>query len=147
MNEIQKSESIKNLATAQMKMQKELKNLDLNAKGFNYKYTSLDNLLEYARNILSKHGLSFLQMPIGSDTTIGLETIYMHESGEWISSKMESPIGAMKGLNVYQSSGSAITYFRRYALMSFMGVFGEEDKDASDKVFSNKKINSNDLPF
>jgi len=147
MNEIQKSESIKNLATAQMKMQKELKNLDLNAKGFNYKYTSLDNLLEYARNILSKHGLSFLQMPIGSDTTIGLETIYMHESGEWISSKMESPIGAMKGLNVYQSSGSAITYFRRYALMSFMGVFGEEDKDASDKVFNNKKINSNDLPF
>ena len=64
---------------------------------------------------------------------------------------LESPIGGMKGMNVYQSSGSAITYFRRYALMSFLGVFGEEDLDASDKGKAPKPkamtIQSDDLPF
>lgn len=146
-----KSESIKNLSAAQVKMQKELRNLELNAQGFNYKYASLDQLLEYARKICTKHGLSFVQNPIGTETTIGLETIYMHESGEFLMGYLESPIGGMKGMNVYQSSGSAITYFRRYALMSFLGVFGEEDLDASDKGRAPKpkamSVQSDDLPF
>ena len=154
---MERSERIKNLAIAQMKMQKELRNLELNAQGFNYKYASLDHLLNYARQMCSKYGLSFVQNPIGTETTIGIETIYMHESGEFLVGNLESPIGGMKGMNVYQSSGSAITYLRRYALMSFLGVFGEEDIDAKGfdvyekkskpKTAKPKTIESDELPF
>ena len=117
LNQPRSIESIKNLAIAQMKMQKELRNLDLNAQGFGYKYASLDHLLNYARKMCSKYGLSFVQNPIGTETTIGVETIYMHESGEFLVGNLESPIGGMKGKNVYQSSGAAITYLRRYSLI------------------------------
>ena len=70
-------------------------------------------------------------MPVGSDNEIGVETLYMHTSGEWIRSAVCSPIVESKQMNVYQSVGSAITYFRRYSLSAFVGIASDEDNDVA----------------
>ena len=80
------SESIKNLATAQVKIQQEISDMPKDSKGYGYDYTSYDALVKYLRPLLTKHGVSFVQMPVGSDSEIGVETLYMHTSGEWIRS-------------------------------------------------------------
>jgi len=130
------SESIKNIATAQLALQSEIKDIAKDSTGYGYNYTSFDKLVQYLRPLLSKHGISFVQMPASSEydddtPRIGLTTLYMHTSGEWIRTTMLSPILDSKGMNMYQSIGSAITYFRRYSLSSFVGIASEEDIDAS----------------
>ena len=125
------SDSIKNIAKAQCSLQSEIKDINKDAKGYGYKYTSLDALVKYLRPLLTKNGLSFMQMPKGDDSTVGLETIFMHESGEWIESSVYAPIADLKGMNTYQSIGSAITYLRRYSLSAFVGIASDEDNDAS----------------
>ena len=136
---IQKSESIKSLASAQLALQKEIKDISKDSTGYGYKYTSFDKLVQYLRPLLAKHGISFIQMPDGTAGSIGLTTLYMHISGEWIANTVLCPIAEHKGMNAYQSVGSAITYFRRYSLASFVGIASEEDVDATN---ANKKDNN-----
>ena len=143
-NQLQ-SESIKNLAEAQLAVQKEIKDISKDSKGYGYNYTSFDKLVQYLRPLLGKHGLSFVQMPIGDSSSVGVKTMYMHaESGEWISCEIKSPIAESKGMNTYQSIGSAITYFRRYSLSSFVGIAIEEDVEASSKQ---KKYEGDEQPW
>ena len=138
------SESIKNIAAAQLKVQKEIKDISKDSTGYGYKYTSFDKLVQYLRPLLTKHGISFVQMPVGDDKQVGLQTIYMHaESGEWITNSIKSPIAESKGMNTYQSIGSAITYFRRYSLSSFVGIASEEDADAASKESPGRKPTTN----
>ena len=125
------SESIKNLAEAQVKVQKEIKDIGKDSEGYGYKYTSYDTLVKYLRPLLTKYGLSFVQMPVGNDGEIGVQTIYMHTSGEWITSVVKSPIVDSKQMNIYQSVGAAITYFRRYSLSAFVGIASDEDNDVA----------------
>lgn len=126
-----KSESITELAKAQSAMQAELMDIAKDSKGYGYKYTSLDALVKYLRPLLSKHGLSFLQTPIGGDGQIGVETIWMHSSGEWIESRFVSNVESLKGMNLYQAVGSAITYYRRYSIASFCGIASDDDMDGT----------------
>tara|TARA_Y100000310_G_C20638748_1_gene792689 strand:+ start:525 stop:995 length:471 start_codon:yes stop_codon:yes gene_type:complete len=144
---IDKSESIQNIAKAQLALQKEIKDISKDATGYGYNYTSFDKLVQYLRPLLASHGISFIQMPTSQvgwhgdkgAEMIGLRTLYMHSpSGEWISETVYSPILEQKGMNIYQSIGSAITYFRRYSLSSFAGIASEEDIDASPKTKQNK---------
>ena len=125
------SESIKNLASAQVKVQQEIKDIGKDSEGYGYKYTSYDTLVKYLRPLLTKYGLSFVQMPVGNDSEIGVQTIYMHTSGEWITSVVKSPIVDSKQMNIYQSVGAAITYFRRYSLSAFVGIASDEDNDVA----------------
>ena len=125
------SDSIKNLAVAQANVQKEIEDIAKDSEGYGYKYTSYDALVKHLRPLLTKHGISFIQMPVGHDNQIGVRTVYMHTSGEWISSVVLSPIVESRQMNVYQSVGSAITYFRRYSLSAFVGIASDEDNDAS----------------
>ena len=143
------SESIKNIAAAQLKVQKEIKDISKDSTGYGYKYTSFDKLVQYLRPLLAKHGISFIQMPVGDKYddgkgTVGLQTLYMHaESGEWITNAIKSPVAESKGMNQYQSIGSAITYFRRYSLSSFVGIASEEDADAASKESPGRKPTTN----
>tara|TARA_A100001391_G_scaffold339_3_gene803 strand:+ start:5777 stop:6430 length:654 start_codon:yes stop_codon:yes gene_type:complete len=123
------SSSIAKLALAQTKVQKEIKDLPKESKGFAHKYTTFDKLVQYLRPILSKHGISFIQMPCGDNENVGVITLYMHTSGEYISSKVETQI--IQAQNKYQSMGSAITYFKRYSLASFVGIASDEDTDGN----------------
>jgi len=91
---------------------------------FRNRYASLSNIIEAVTPHLNAAGLSIIQMP----TTEGLNTMLLHESGEYISSV--SAIAAKDPMNP-QVVGSAITYARRYALGSVLSLNIDEDDDAT----------------
>ena len=131
------SESIKNLASALIQAQSEISNLYPSAKGYGYDYVPLEQIIDMLKGVLPRYKLAYIQMPYGgeSGTTVGLTTRIVHESGEWLEETAEFPVTDMKGVNATQKAGAAITYFRRYALLSAFGITGDKDVDASDKAF------------
>ena len=124
---MQKSESIKNLATALVKFQGEVSSIKKKAKNpfFKSSYATLADVLTTIREPLINNGLTFSQFPSGDGA---LTTIIMHaESGEWMSDEVRmSPVK-----NDPQALGSAITYMRRYALASVLGLNIEDDDDGN----------------
>ena len=85
---MQKSESIKELATALNKAQAEMSGAKKGANNpfFKSKYADLNAVVDAVRIPFSENGLSYSQFPIMEDNKVGVETILMHESGEWMSS-------------------------------------------------------------
>lgn len=130
-----KSESIKNLALALCKFQSNIGKVKKEATNpfFKSKYASLANILDVIQKPLADAGLSFAQFPDAD----GLTTILMHESGEWIESIYSMPVAK---INDPQAMGSAITYARRYALGSILGLNIDEDDDAEKAMQRNAKV-------
>lgn len=132
---MEKSESIKNLATALCNFQSAV---DVIKKGninpfFKSKYASLSDILDIIREPLAANGLSFAQFP---KDRYGLDTILMHTSGEWISASYEMEPTKKDP----QGAGSVITYQRRYALGAILGLQIDEDDDANKASEPPKKI-------
>ena len=125
-----KSESIKELAVALVKFQGEVTNPKSVADNpfFKSKYAPLDEVLNTIRPILSKHGLSVIQAPSTEDEHIVITTILIHESGEFIEPE---PLKLKMDKVSAQGAGSSITYARRYALSSILGIASEEDDDGN----------------
>jgi hypothetical protein len=97
-------------------------------KAYNYSYADMPAIIKIINPLLSKYGLGFTQPIVG----ITLETILFHiESGETISSSIEIRYDIeLKGQNSFQTLGSQITYLRRYALSSLLGLVTDKDTDA-----------------
>lgn len=93
---------------------------------FKNKYVPLEELLQTVVPILNKHNFVLLQMPcvIGEEPALGYKLL--HVSGESISETML----LMVGKDDPQGQGSAITYARRYSLMSLLGLTADVDDDA-----------------
>ena len=127
------SPSIKNLAKAMVKANAIGSTIETNADGYGYKYTSLDYLLSKIKPELQKLGLCFIQTPCGGGGEVGLRTMLIHESGEYICSSFTCPIIDSKQNNIYQSAGTAITYLRRYSVLSFLNLMHGEDSDGALK--------------
>jgi hypothetical protein len=94
------------------------------------KYATLADVWEACRDPLSAHGLAVVQTtePHGKDG-VCVRTLLVHESGEWISSRLFLPVSKPDA----QGFGSALTYARRYALASMVGVCPDDD-DANAAV-------------
>jgi hypothetical protein len=107
-------------------------------QGYGYSYADLPAIFEVINPLLKKYNLGFTQ-PIMGDT---IKTIIFHtESGETIESLTEIPKGVtLKGMNDYQVLGSAITYLRRYALSSILGLVTDKDTDASGEQTKPAKV-------
>jgi possible recombination protein, phage associated len=123
---MERSESIKEIANALCKFQQEVGKVKKDSKNpyFKSKYASLADILDVIQKPLSECGLSIMQMPKGDNE---LETILMHNSGEWIlSSYVMRPVK-----NDPQSIGSCITYQRRYAIGSILNLNIDDDDDAN----------------
>lgn len=87
---------------------------------FKSKYADLSSILEAIADPLQEAKLTFVQFPSGQ---YGLTTLLMHESGEWVRAEYE-----MKpSKDDPQGRGSALTYQRRYALCSILGLNTEDD--------------------
>ena len=126
------SETTQALFSALVKARGEVKNLYPDAKGYGYQYVPLEAIIDHLRDVLPKHGLSYIQLPAGGDSqSVGLSTRIIHESGEWVEETATFPITDMKGVNKSQAAGAAITYFRRYGLASAFGISGDKDTDAN----------------
>ncbi len=121
-----KSESIVKLSAALCKFHGAMGKVGKDSVNphFRNKYASLSNIIEAVTPHLNAVGLTVVQMP----TTEGLETLLLHESGEYISSL--STIAAKDPMNP-QAVGSAITYARRYAMGAVLSLNIDEDDDAN----------------
>lgn len=123
-----------NLFKALAAAQGTLTNPTKDTEGYNYKYATLDQVIDILREVLPQHGLCYMQNPIpAGDGQVSIQTIVGHESGEHISSVLTMPIVENGRNNSAQNYGGTLTYIRRYALTSVFGLATEEDGDAKGK--------------
>ena len=120
-----KSESIKNLATALHKAQGQIKHAIKDAANpfFRSKYADLVSVWDAIRDAFQANGLSISQMPDMDGDKPVLVSILMHVSGEYL----ESRILLNPAKNYPQGIGSCISYYRRYSLQSIAGVCADDD--------------------
>ena len=124
------SDELKNIAKALAKFQADIKDpaRDKDNPYFKSKYVALDGLLDAVRPVLATNGLSFIQSPVSNGQDMGVTTLLMHDSGEWIES---DPFVLHAVKNDPPACGSAITYARRYSLSAVLGVAWDDDDDAN----------------
>jgi hypothetical protein len=138
-----KTDTIKELAIALSKAQSEMPPAQMNATNpfLKNKYADLGSIIKTAKPVLAKHGLSYSQLPVSDNGKIGVTTILMHSSGEWIASTMAMDLGEEKGKSAAQVAGSVITYLRRYSLASVLGMYADEDTDGNAPPTKSKPVN------
>ena len=139
----QSSETIGAIAAALAKAQAQLVNPEKSLVGTirangpggaerSFRYAPLASGLEIVRKTLSQHEIATVQttsidQPAG---IVRLSTVLAHASGEWIAS--DWPVCAINDTAVPHRMGAALTYARRYALFTLVGIAGEDDLDAPD---------------
>jgi hypothetical protein len=128
-----KSESIQALAAALVKAQAKMPMVPFDSTNpfLHNKYASLGAVIQHSRPILAEFGLAVTQIPISEGDSIGIESILLHESGEFISDRLILPVGEEKGKSRAQVAGSIITYLRRYSWASVLGLYADEDTDGN----------------
>lgn len=129
---MQRSESISQLAAALAKAQSVMTGAlrDSENPHFRSRYADLASVWEACREPLSSNGLSVAQLPGITDRgTVTVETVLLHESGEFIGGTIEIPAAKSDA----QAIGSALTYARRYSLAAVVGIAPEDD-DAEGAV-------------
>src|SRR5271168_5316497 len=137
------SESIASLAAALAKAQMLLTNPEKSLTatvrtdrhdepGRTFRYAPLSSGLDIVRKALGQHEIATVQTTaIDQDTqSVSLTTVLAHSSGEWIAS--DWPVCALSEMATPRRMGAALTYARRYALFTLVGIAGEEDLDALD---------------
>ena len=131
------SETIGAIATALAKAQAELTNPEKTLTATiavrngqrTFRYASLATGLDLVRKCLGQHEIAVVQTTGVEHGQITLTTILAHASGEWLSSLW--PVCPMAELSA-QVKGASLTYARRYALFTLVGIAGEDDLDAPD---------------
>lgn len=120
------SESIKELSAAYAKAQPEIEGAakDKSNPAFRSKYADLGNVVDAIKPALGKHSLSFLQIPQEAENAVKIETVLLHASGEWMSLGTVTVPVVKHDAHGY---GSALTYARRYGLLTAFGVAPEDD--------------------
>jgi ERF superfamily len=139
------SETIGTIAAALAKAQAELVNPEKSLIGTiradgpstaerSFRYASLSSGLDIVRKTLSRHEIATVQTTSIDETAglLRLSTVLAHASGEWIAS--DWPVCAISETAVPHRMGTALTYARRYALFTLVGIAGEDDLDAPDLI-------------
>lgn len=127
---MKKSESICDLAKALMLVQASLTpaRRDSTNPYYNSTYADLSSVWESCREILAKNGLCVIQgNSVGAANTLIVETILIHESGQWVQSELCLPLSKADP----QGVGSAMTYGRRYGLAAIVGIVADADDDGN----------------
>ncbi len=147
---------MKNLYKALADFQQEVPVILKETKGYGYEYADWASILKEVNPLMKKHGLGFTQtvdFASNSDRDVSVITtaVFHVETGEKLQSTTLIPQGVvLKGMNDFQVLGSAITYIKRYALSSMLGLVTDKDTDASGEQLPVKKVATNkdtDVPF
>jgi hypothetical protein len=139
------SQSIASLAGALAKAQQELENPEksligsIKSEGTDaaerlFRYASLSSGLDIVRKTLGQHEIATVQTTTIDQQAgiVSLTTMLAHSSGEWIAS--DWPVCAVDDTKEPHRMGAALTYARRYALFTLVGIAGEDDLDAPDLI-------------
>lgn len=107
---------------------------DAHAAERSFRYASLSTGLDIVRKTLSQYEIATVQTTSidESASIVRLSTVLAHASGEWIAS--DWPVCAISDTATPHRMGAALTYARRYALFTMVGIAGEDDLDAPDLV-------------
>src|SRR6266511_203108 len=137
------SESVGALASALAKAQAELVNPEKSLTATirtgapregerTFRYAPLSSGLDIVRKTLGQHEIATIQTTAIDQTSglVNLTTVLAHASGEWIAS--DWPVCPIAEMASPQRMGAALTYARRYALFTLVGIAGEDDLDAPD---------------
>lgn len=137
---MKQSPSIALLAKALVAAQAELKPVTKDATNphFKSKFASYDGIVDTVRPVLAKYKIAFLQGTTTPEsdaesrvTAITVETMLVHESGEFITNAVVIPLAKVDP----QGAGSALTYGRRYSLSALLGLATDEDDDANHATY------------
>jgi ERF superfamily protein len=141
------SASIAALAAALAKAQIELANPEKSLIGTiepqggqggarQFRYAPLSSGLEIVRKTLGQHEIASVQTTAIDQAAgiVNLTTLLAHSSGEWIAS--DWPVCPIAETEQPHRMGAALTYARRYALFTLVGIAGEDDLDAPDLIGS-----------
>lgn len=128
-----KSETIGKLSLALSKAQSEMPEVKKNAQNpfLKNKYADLGAVIEASRGVLAKNELAVTQFPVSDGDKIGVTTLLAHSSGEWLEDTILISATDAKGLSFAQSAGVVISYLRRYAWASILGMYADEDTDGN----------------
>jgi hypothetical protein len=137
------SQSIASLAAALAKAQAELVNPEKSLVATirpdgprgaeqTFRYAPLSSGLDIVRKTLGQHEIATVQTTALDQSAgiVNLTTVLAHSSGEWIAS--DWPVCAISETATPHRMGAALTYARRYALFTLVGIAGEDDLDAPD---------------
>ena len=108
---------------------------------FKSKYADLSAVIQAVKEPFANNGLSYVQFPIEKDGRIGIETILMHDSGEYLSNEFTVQLSKQDA----QGAGSAITYCRRYGLQAVAGIPSEDDD--GNQAGAQRKPNKDDMSW
>jgi hypothetical protein len=156
------SESVAALASALAKAQAQLVNPEKSLTatirtgptgedGRTFRYAPLSSGLDIVRKTLGQHEIATVQTTAIDQTSglVNLTTVLAHASGEWIAS--DWPVCPIADMASPQRMGAALTYARRYALFTLVGIAGEDDLDAPDITACGpavgRALNSRQDPF
>src|SRR5947207_2997546 len=97
-----------------------------------FRYASLSTGLDLVRKSLGRHEIATVQTTSIDEAAglIRLTTTLAHSSGEWVAS--DWPVCPVSETSAAHRMGAALTYARRYALFTLVGIAGEDDLDAPD---------------
>lgn len=133
---MKQSESITKLAAALVQAQADIKGVGKDSVNphFKNRYASLDSIIDMVRPALAKHGLAIVQGATTPHTdeagvvrAFTVETLLVHESGEWILNGAILPLAKADP----QGAGAALTYGRRYSLSALLSISTDEDDDGN----------------
>ena len=139
------SETIGALAAALAKAQAEIQNPEKSLTATivspfpregvrSFRYASLSSGLDLVRKCLGQHEIATVQATTidGNSGLIRLTTTLVHASGEWVSS--DWPVCPVSETAAPHRLGAALTYARRYALFTLVGIAGEDGLDAPEPI-------------
>jgi hypothetical protein len=151
------SPSIASLAAALAKAQAELVNPEKSLTATissghrggpeqSFRYAPLSSGLDIVRKTLGQHEIATVQTTAidQSAGTVNLTTVLAHASGEWIAS--DWPVCAVADTATPRRMGAALTYARRYALFTLVGIAGEDDVDAPDLLPPEQETSKSNEP-
>ena len=140
-----KSETLNELFTAFSLFQNELENASKSKEGHNYKYADLAACIAQCKPLLGAQNLAVTQMLGQINGKQSMTTLLTHSSGQYIGDVVELPVAVLSGgggKNPVQCLGSSITYMRRYAYASILGLT-QEDDDGKGHVAPPSKPSAN----
>ena len=134
---MKQSEQINELAAALAKAQEVMPKAKMSgvnsrfadkATGKTGAYATLDDIRDAVKDTLTTNGISYTQHPYSINGEVGVETMLIHSSGQW----MRSRFGVPASKHDPQAYGSLLTYVRKFALAAAAGVSTQEDTDADE---------------
>lgn len=142
------SEERTNIIKAMINVQKDMKPIKKdreNKFADNFKYATLDAILESVLPVLAKNDIFMTQEPETEilDGAIGISvtTKFYHSSGEFIEyAPLMFQLEKGAKMNLAQSSGSVITYIKRYSLTAALGISSDEDVDGATPTEQKKAV-------